>query len=325
MKDKVLALLKKQEAYISGEEMSQSLGVTRAAVWKAIKKLQGEGYIIESSTKKGYKLVEKPNVITPAELAPMLCGYTLGQVIKYYEVVDSTNEKAKALAREGASEGTLVIADQQSAGKGRLGRNWSSPAGTGIWMSLILKPEILPQYASQLTLVAGLCMCEAIREVTGLDATIKWPNDIVVNGKKVCGILTEMSAEMERINYIVLGIGVNVNHKAFPEELPFATSLALEGKQDYERASLIKAFLERFEKDYKHYKVDPHLTAILSRYEAHCITLGKTVKIISGNESFTAEAKEITIDGNLIVKTETGEEKLIHSGEVSVRGLYGYI
>ena len=325
MKDKVLILLKKQDAYISGEEMSQKLGVTRAAVWKAIKKLQGEGYIIESSTKKGYKLVEKPNVITPAELSPMLENDILGKVINYYKVTDSTNERAKALAREGAKEGTLVIADAQSEGKGRMGRSWNSPEGTGIWMSLILKPEILPQHASQLTLVAGLCMCEAIMAVTGLEASIKWPNDIVVNGKKVCGILTEMSAEMERINYIVLGIGINVNHREFPKELPFATSLALEGGHDYTRAAFIKAFLERFEKKYMHYKLNPNLESVLSLYEKHCITLGKTVKITSGNEAFIAQAKGITVDGNLIVETEMGEEKLVYSGEVSVRGLYGYI
>lgn len=325
MKNKVLALLKKQDTYLSGEEMSHELGVTRAAVWKVIKKLQGEGYIIDSSTKKGYKLVEKPNAITPEELRPMLESNSLGKEINYYNEINSTNEKAKALAREGSTEGTLVIADRQSAGKGRMGRSWISPEGTGIWMSLILKPEILPQYASQLTLVAGLCMCEAIIEVTGLEAYIKWPNDIVVNGKKVCGILTEMSAEMERINYIIIGTGVNVNQKEFPEDLPFATSLALEGGHNYIRASLIKAFLERFEKEYKHYKLSSSLVAILNRYEKHCITLGKTVKITSGNEVFIAEAKAVTGDGNLIVETETGEEKLVYSGEVSVRGLYGYI
>lgn len=325
MKDKVLALLKKQDTYLSGEEMSHELGVTRAAIWKVIKKLQGEGYIIDSSTKKGYKLVEKPNAITPEELKPMLENNSLGQEIHYFKEIDSTNEKAKALAREGCAEGTLVIADRQYQGKGRMGRSWTSPEGTGIWMSLILKPEILPQYASQLTLVAGLCMCEAIIEVTGLEAWIKWPNDIVVNGKKVCGILTEMSAEIERINYIILGIGVNVNQKEFPEDLPFATSLALEGGEDYIRISLIRAFLKRFEKEYEQYKAITSLVAIRNRYEKHCITLGKTVKITSGNEVFIAKARTVAEDGNLIVETETGEEKFVYSGEVSVRGLYGYI
>ena len=142
MKEKVLNLLKRQEGYISGEEMSQNLGVTRAAIWKSIKKLQAEGYIIESSTKKGYKLVEKPNVITAAELVPLLQNCALGQSVKYYEEVDSTNETGKALARDGLEEGTLIVADKQVAGKGRLGRVWNSPPGTGVWMSLILKPEI---------------------------------------------------------------------------------------------------------------------------------------------------------------------------------------
>ncbi len=325
MKNKVLSLLKRQEGYTSGEEMSRNLGVTRAAIWKSIKKLQGEGYIIESKTKKGYKLVFKPNVITPIELEPLIKNCTLGQQVKYYDEVESTNERGKALAIEGAEEGTLVIADRQSEGKGRLGRSWSSPGGTGIWMSLILKPEILPQYASQLTLVAGLCVCEALKEVTGLSAMIKWPNDIIINNKKVCGILTEMSAEMERINYIVVGIGINVNQRSFPEDLPFATSLAIEGNEEYIRKDIVKAFLYRFNEAYEHYKLEPNLKSMIDQYESNCITLGKTVRITSGGESFIGLAKGITLEGNLLVETEHGEEREINSGEVSVRGLYGYI
>lgn len=325
MKDKVLTFLKEQEEYRSGEEISQKLGVTRAAIWKAIKKLQVDGYEIESSTKKGYKLLNAPNVITPSEIKHNLCTEVLGQEIWYKEEMDSTNNTAKALAREGAKEGLLVIADRQSQGKGRLGRSWASPAGTGIWMSLVLRPHILPRYASQLTLIAGLNMCEAIQEITGLEARIKWPNDIVINGKKVCGILTEMSAEMEGINYIVLGIGVNVNMAYFPEELPYASSLAREGKKEYSRKEIIKDFLEKFEKDYKAYKKQPDLIAIIERYEKNCITLHKKVKLLMSNEELIAKATGINSEGELIVILEDGSSKVVASGEVSVRGLYDYI
>lgn len=325
MKDKVLAFLKEQEEYRSGEEISQKIGVTRAAIWKAIKKLQADGYEIESSTKKGYRLLTAPNVITPSEIKHNLCTEILGQDVCYKEEMDSTNNQAKVLAREGAREGLLVITERQSQGKGRLGRSWESPAGTGIWMSLILRPCILPRYASQLTLIAGLAMCEVIQEITGLDARIKWPNDIVVNGKKVCGILTEMSAEMEGINYIILGIGVNVNMGFFPEELCYASSLAREGKREYSRKAIIKGFLEKFEADYKAYKKQPDLTQIMERYEKNCITLHRKVKLLMSNEEIIAEATGISNEGELIVTLEDGTSRIIASGEVSVRGLYGYI
>ncbi|MBU3804627.1 MAG: biotin--[acetyl-CoA-carboxylase] ligase [Candidatus Cellulosilyticum pullistercoris] len=325
MKDKVLAFLKEQEEYRSGEEISQKLGVTRAAIWKAIKKLQADGYEIESSTKKGYKLLSSPNVITPSEIKHNLCTEVLGQDIYYKGEIDSTNNQAKVLAREGAKEGHLIIAEHQSQGKGRLGRSWQSPAGTGIWMSLILRPHILPKYASQLTLIAGLSMCEVIQEITGLEAKIKWPNDIVVNGKKVCGILTEMSAEMESINYIILGIGVNVNMAYFPEELPYASSLAIEGKKEYSRKAIIKAFLEKFEIDYKVYKKQPDLTPIMERYEKNCITLNRKVKLLVSHEEVIAKATGISNEGELLVTLEDGTMKVVSSGEVSVRGLYDYV
>ena len=218
MVEKVLSLLRDKEDYISGENMSKELGVTRASIWKTIKKLKEEGYKIESSTKKGYKLIDSPNVITAPEVSEHIKTETLGKEIKYYSEIGSTNEEAKKLARDNAKEGTLVIADKQVSGKGRLGKVWDSPRGTGIWMSLILRPHIMPSEAGQLTLIAGLNMCEAIEKITGLKAEIKWPNDIIINSKKVCGILTEMSAELEQIKYVIVGIGVNVNNSHFPKD-----------------------------------------------------------------------------------------------------------
>jgi BirA family biotin operon repressor/biotin-[acetyl-CoA-carboxylase] ligase len=325
MKNKVLALLKKQSEYISGEAISNELGVTRAGVWKNINKLKEEGYHIESSTKKGYRLVNTPDILTQSELSGILCTETLGKDIRYYEEVDSTNEKAKAFARQGSEEGTVIIADKQLVGKGRLGKTWDSPSGTGIWMSIILKPSIIPAEASQLTLLAGLNMCEAIQRVTGLDCKIKWPNDIVLNGKKVCGILTEMSAELDRINYIILGIGVNVNTKSFGEALSHATSLSLEGGKDYGRRYIVKEFLQLFEADYMRYKNEKSINLFLERYRASCITLHNHVKVIGADKEYIAYAKDIAQDGSLIVIDEDGREKSVFSGEVSVRGIYNYI
>lgn len=325
MKERVLTFLKDQEGYVSGEEISKNLGVTRTSIWKVINKLKAQGYNIESSTRKGYKLLETPNIITDVEIKSMINTKLLGKDIKYYEVVSSTNEVAKALAREGAKEGTIVIADQQHSGKGRLGRTWESPSQTGIWMSIILRPDIMPDKASQLTLIAGLGMCEAISRVTGLDAKIKWPNDVVVNGRKVCGILTEMSAEMERINHAIIGIGVNVNDNYLPDTLPYATSLKIEGSKEYSRKDIIKSFLEIFESDYMDYKQNVQFEHFIERYKRLCVTLNNKVKIITNIETYVAKAKTIKEDGSLVILTEDGEEKTVFSGEVSVRGLYGYI
>ncbi|MDF2877125.1 MAG: biotin/acetyl-CoA-carboxylase ligase [Clostridia bacterium] len=325
MKEKVLEFLKSQKEYISGEEISSKLGITRAGVWKNINKLKEEGYNIESMTRKGYRLKTTPDIVTKSEVSSIIQTKVLGKDIRYYEQINSTNDMAKTLARENAAEGTVVIADRQIAGKGRLGKNWDSPGKTGIWMSMILKPDILPMQASQLTLLAGLSVCEGISRVTGLECRIKWPNDVVINGKKVCGILTEMNAELDGVNYIVVGIGINVNTKDFPEGLSHATSLSQEGGKQYMRRYIIKGVLEAFEKDYMIYKTQRNIGHFLQRYKDYCITLNSDVKIITHQEEYTAYAKDIAKDGSLVIINAEGQEETIFSGEVSVRGLYGYI
>lgn len=324
MKGKVLELLKQQPDYISGEEMSRQLGVTRASIWKVITKLKQEGYEIISSTKKGYKLIDIPNSVTPEEILPKLSSNIMGKVIHYEESVLSTNEVAKTLAREGAKEGTLVIAEQQTKGKGRLGRLWESPKGDGIWMSLVLRPKLLPQQVSQLTLVGGLAMCEAIKEVTGLECGIKWPNDIVVKGKKICGILTEMSAEIEQINYVILGVGVNVNTKSFSEDLPYATSLWTIAHKEYSRVEIITSFLRKFESYYNKYTAKKEFSVCLENYKNQCVTLNKKVNIHTSSGSYIAYVKDVTKSGELLIEKENGEEEIVFAGEVSVRGIYGY-
>lgn len=249
----------------------------------------------------------------------------MGQNLEYYEEIDSTNIRAKAWAREGAKEGSIVIADYQNMGKGRLGRVWLSPKGTGIWMSLILRPKLLPREISQITLVAGLSMCQATQAITGLEAKIKWPNDIVVNKKKVCGILTEMRVVENKIDYVVVGIGVNVNNQTFDETIPYATSLAIEGKNTYQRELIIKRFAEIFERQYELYNEDGNLKKILKEYRANCITLNKEVRILNEQEEYIAYIEDIDEDGSLIVKKQDGRYETIFSGEVSVRGLYGYV
>lgn len=282
MKTKILKILKQQEEHISGQQISDYLGVSRTTVWKVIKELREEGYEINSATNKGYLLTKSPDIITSDEIKSVLKTKCFGTKIFAYSEVTSTNKLAKEKASQGAQEGTLVIAEAQTAGRGRLGKAWESPYGSGIWMSLILRPLVLPQDVSGITLIAGLAICQAIRELTHLQAYIKWPNDVVINGKKVCGILTEMSAEMEQVNHVVVGIGINVNIKDIPEALKeVATSLSIEGEKEYVRKDIIAQVLMCFERHYKAYIQEGSLKPILDQYKALCITLQNQVKVIN--------------------------------------------
>ena len=207
MKAEILKILKKEKDYVSGQELCESLGVSRTAVWKAIRQLEEQGYVIEAVRNKGYRLVEEADVLTVAELHSVLDTKWLGKELEYYYETDSTNNRARDAAEKGASHGFLAVADCQTAGKGRRGRVWNSPHGTDIYMSFVLRPTFTPSQASMLTLVAGMAVVKGVQKATGLSAMIKWPNDAVVNGKKICGILTEMSTEEDAIRYVVPGIG----------------------------------------------------------------------------------------------------------------------
>lgn len=326
MKEKIIELLNRAEDYISGEEISKQLGVSRTAVWKVINRLKEEGYEIESVTRKGYRLVSSPDILNEEELHYNLNTKLVGNKIMSYESVDSTNQQAKKLALEGVSEGTVVIAEEQTAGKGRRGKSWVSPPKTGIWMSIILRPDILPENASMLTLVAGLAVCKAIREITSLEAYIKWPNDIVVNGKKICGLLTEMNSEIDYVNFVVVGIGINVNIEKFPPELDkMATSLMIEGNKTYKRKRIINRTLEIFEAYYDKYLETEDLTNIIEEYNDCCINIGRNVQVISKSQNLKGIVKKVTNKGELIITDSQGEDIEITSGEVSVRGVYGYV
>ncbi|WP_302768686.1 biotin--[acetyl-CoA-carboxylase] ligase [Anaerotignum lactatifermentans] len=319
---RILELLRRQEGFLSGEDIGRELSITRAAVWKGIKKLREEGYEIEAVTNRGYRLTNPETMYNKRELEQGLKTKTMGQTIYFYEETDTTNNRARELALEGAPEGTLVVAEKQTAGRGRRGKVWESPLGTGIWMSLVLRPQIAPAEASVLTLLCGLATAEAIEAETGLSAGIKWPNDILINGKKAVGILTEMDCEMSEVHFVIPGIGINVNTASFPPEIAdIATSLYLECGKTVSRRRLVHKVLERLEEHYETFLRTGSFATMLEDYRKHCITLGKEVHVL-GREPFFAEALDITPEGELLVRrADNGKEEVVFSGEVSIRGV----
>ena len=325
MKEEILRLLRSADGYISGQELCNRFGVSRTAVWKAINQLKEAGYEIEAQQNKGYRLMAAPDLMTEAEIKSLMHTDWVAKEVLYFDTIDSTNIKAQELAEKGYPSGTLVVADKQESGKGRRGRSWVSPSGTGIFMTLMIKPDINPNNASMLTLVAALAVAKAITSVTGEKAMIKWPNDIVVNGKKVCGILTEMNAQFDYINHIVIGIGINVHNESFPGELQdHAGSLLLECGKRVHRADLIEAFLEEFERLYAIYLQTEDLSALQEEYDQLLVNRGRQVRVLDPKEPFEGKAMGITKKGELIVDTWESR-KLVSSGEVSVRGIYGYV
>lgn len=325
MKAKILAALRETDGYVSGQELCEKFGVSRTAVWKAINQLKKEGYEIEAVTNRGYRILSVPDLLSENELNSIRKTEWAGRTIYYFDVLDSTNTKANHLAEEGAEHGTLVVADRQESGRGRRGRSWTSPGNTGIFMTLLLKPEIEPQNASMLTLVTAMAVAKAIQRITGLAAEIKWPNDIVVNGKKVCGILTEMSAQIDYVNHIVIGIGINVHNEEFPQELSDrATSIYLESGKRINRGMLIEAVWEEFEGYYGTFMETQDLSQIAEEYDLYLANRKKKVRVLDPKEPYEGVAQGITARGELIVDTWESR-RLVSSGEVSVRGIYGYV
>lgn len=325
MKAEILRMLRDAEGYVSGQELCNKLGVSRTAVWKVINQLKDAGYGIEAVQNRGYHLTSAPDVVNVPELESLRTTQWAGCEIYYYESLDSTNTKAKELAEQGRPQGTLVVAECQTAGRGRRGRGWESPVRDGIFMTMVLKPDINPNNAPMLTLVAALATARAITRVTGESAQIKWPNDIVMDGKKIVGILTEMSAQFDYINHIVVGVGINVHNESFPEELAdTAGSLLLLCGRRFHRASLIEAFLEEFERVYGIYLETEDMTGLQKEYESMLANMGRQVRVLDAKEPFEGKAMGITKKGELIVDTWESR-KLVSSGEVSVRGIYGYV
>lgn len=327
MRRNILLMLKKhRDEFISGERISQELGISRTAVWKHINILREEGYEIESMPKNGYKLVSSPDILILEEIEEYLTTNFIGRNIYYFDSLDSTNTKAKEMAMD-EEEGTVVVAEEQIKGKGRLGRNWVSPKGKGIWMSIILKPNMLPSEVAKLTLIGAAAVNKALEEM-GIISYIKWPNDIVIQGKKVCGILTEMSCELNIINYVIMGIGINVNllKEDFSQELvDKATSLKEITGRDLDRKRLLASVLNYFENLYLPFKQRGDISATIDISREKSLLIGKEIRILRGNDEKIGRALDIDEQGGLIIEYKDGTREHIFSGEVSIRGLRGYI
>jgi BirA family biotin operon repressor/biotin-[acetyl-CoA-carboxylase] ligase len=319
MANDILKFLREKE-YVSGEVLANKLSISRVAIWKQIQKLKDIGYKIISDQNLGYCLVSRPDILLPQEIQRGLSTSYIGKEIYYFPELKSTNiiAKEKALhGAEGINEGTLIIAERQSAGKGRLGREWFSPAG-GIWFSIILYPQLSPSYISRITLMTAVAAVKAIKICTQIKSQIKWPNDILINEKKVCGILTEMSAELDIINWVVVGIGINVNIKQqeFPEDIREKTTSLKEvlGKKVL-RVKLVRVFLQEFEKYYEILK-RREFSFILKEWKLYSHTLGKKIRVDMGERIISGEAVDINEEGVLILKKEDGELIEIISGTI---------
>ncbi|NJD03932.1 MAG: biotin--[acetyl-CoA-carboxylase] ligase [Ruminiclostridium sp.] len=332
-KYEILRILKeKYPEFVSGEELSRYLKISRTAVWKYIKSLKADGYILEASSKIGYKLVESC-IFNGYEIACDLGTDIIGKKILYLKSVDSTNNYGKKIASEGAEEGLAIVAGSQSNGRGRLGRKWDSPSDAGLYLSVILRPELPPEEIQGITLAASVAVAHVIEKITGIKPGIKWPNDVLLDDRKVCGILTEMNSEIDRVNFIVLGIGINYNRRQdeFPAEFAGkATSLiAYAGEHGIGmkvpgRLVLIRSVLQELDIVYSMI-LNNRTKEILDKWREYSVILGREVRIISCTTEYTAAAEDITADGKLIVRCSDGNLKLIQSGEVMLRGVSGYV
>lgn len=326
VKEEILKALRSSGGYVSGQELCEKLGVSRTAVWKTVTKLKEEGYEIDSVSNRGYRLRNLPDVMTEAEIGSRLRTKIMGRNCVCFESTDSTNIQAKRLAEQGAPHGTLVCAEMQTEGRGRRGRAWSSPPGEAVYMSLLLRPRVSPEHASMLTLVMGLAAARACNELLGRDAVgLKWPNDLVIDGKKAAGILTEMNTEIDCIHYVVIGTGINVNTRTFPEELSQAVSLYQAAGQRLLRAELIALCMEYFEKYYEQFEKTEDLRELKEEYEKLLVNKGNQVCVLEPGREHTGTALGINDRGELLVELPDGQVEEVYAGEVSVRGVYGYV
>jgi len=322
MDEEILKLLRKDPtAFLSGEELSHRLKVSRTAIWKRIRHLRSLGYEIEASTHSGYRLIQSPDILTPSEITPLLKTGRFGKTIHYFHTLESTNSQAYELAIQGAEEGEVVIAESQSKGRGRLGRIWFSPPYLNLYLSVILRPEIPPHQASLITLMAAVAAVEAIEIYSGLRPLIKWPNDILMNGRKMAGLLNEIKSEADRIHFVILGIGINLNidQKMFPKEIQtLATSLKEETGKVVSRKTFVAYLLQELEKWYNIF-LEEGKTAILKSWRRWAQIKGKQVKITSFGETMRGTAIDVDPDGALIIKTEDGERKRVVAGDIEYR------
>ena len=325
----MLALLRSASGgYVSGEQVSEQLGLSRAAVWKAVDALRKKGYEIEARAGVGYRLVSAPDLVTEEEIRAFLPDWQ--KEIHCFDEIDSTNNYLKKLAMTGAAHGTAAVADCQTAGRGRMDRVFQSPRGKGIYLSVLLRPQLPPQKLLSITALCGVGVCRAVERVCGVKPQLKWPNDPVVNGRKLCGILTEMALEGEtgRLQYLVLGVGLNVAQTAAdftPDVAAIATSVNEAAGRSVSRAELTAAMLEEIDLLYDALCRED-TEAYLSEYRERCVNLGKTVQLIRPDDSRdTVTAEAVDEEFSLVVRYPDGRLETVRTGEVSVRGMYGYV
>ena len=314
MDEKILALMRDKDDYISGEDLSKELGISRAAIWKHIEELRQEGYDIIAVPHLGYRIASTPDRLIPPEVSWKLNTKIFGKKIYSYKKTDSTNKIAYKLAEDGAGEGTVVFAEEQTKGRGRFSRTWVSPQG-GIYMSLVLRPKLEPVKTARITLAAAVAVAEAVRKVTNLPAQIKWPNDVLINGSKAAGILTEMRAEQDAIDFVIIGIGVNVNTPK--DGLPKgATSLKEELNVSVSRVELAKRILEMFEARYL--ELEKGFGKIMEEWRRLSDTLGRRVRIHTHDQALEGQALDVDENGGLILRLDSGFNRHIFSGDVEL-------
>jgi BirA family biotin operon repressor/biotin-[acetyl-CoA-carboxylase] ligase len=308
------------DEFVSGEAISDKLGLTRAAVWKHVEALRAQGYRIEAVPAKGYRLAGIPDRLTPLELRPLLNTHDLGQTLHHFEVIGSTNDHARELAEEGAGHGEVVIAESQTGGRGRRGRPWSSPPGRNVYLSAILRPDLPPSRAPELTLLTSVAICDALRQAD-VPAEIKWPNDLLVHGRKIAGILTELASEPEKVHWVVVGVGINVNatEADFPDDLKaIATSVRIERGAPAPRALFVAACLTALE-GWLDRHAEEGFAPIREAWRARSGTLGRDVTVKTGAQDVTGRAEDIDEAGALLVRTERGLERILSGDVVMLR------
>jgi len=316
---KILSALRANPDSVSGAQLAEQLAISRAAVWARIDELRKAGYEIEAGPHFGYRLVGSPDALHADDLLARL-GKTkvIGRDIRVFEETTSTNDVIEKLARDGVKEGVVVFAESQTKGRGRLGRKWMSPTHKGLWFSILLRPKLSPQETTQLTVASATALRRAIKTVTGVSADIKWPNDLLIGGKKVVGILTEMSAEVDRVRHVILGIGVDVNQTDFPPELrAIATSLKAEAGEEISRAELAVEILRELDFDYAQI-CGGKFSTLADEWENGCATIGKKVSVQMGSRLICGHAEALDDDGALLVRTEHGHLERVIGGDVTL-------
>lgn len=328
MKGEIIRLLKKSgRDFISGQDISNRLGVSRTAIWKYINQIRDDGYEIESISNRGYRIISSPDILTLEEIESYLSTNFIGRKVFHFDSIESTNSMAKSLGDSDDINGSIVISEEQTNGRGRLGRAWISPKHKGIWMSIILRPDLNPVDAVNLTQTAAAAVVKATEEL-GIRTLVKWPNDIVISNKKVCGILTEMSAELTRINYVVVGLGINVNidEFQFPEDIrDIATSLKIQTNSLVNRQELTARILNNFEKLYTKLIDENNIEASINICRENSAVIGKDILVINRDRCIEAHVIDIDNRGRLLVEYTNGRREYIISGEISIRGKGKYI